>query len=237
MLRSPKRKLREITLFDSRNAFPRLAPRASWISVSLSAKSKLTPRASRDLQPPKQQHLSVPKRIATEGRSDRPARGHGHPRAGDFLKRERKQISAEKQPFSGAMRELLAPSRAPAVIFGQPLPSRPVVGYALWFARPAVGSLKTPCETMPTISQLVRSRRRPKRKFSKSPVLDRCPQKRGVCLQVRSMTPKKPNSALRKIARVRLSNQKEVTVKGSHFIQEDSPAEITDALQKWLEEL
>ena len=65
---------------------------------------------------------------------------------------------------------------------------------------------------MPTISQLVRSRRRPKRKFSKSPVLDRCPQKRGVCLQVRTMTPKKPNSALRKIARVRLSNQKEVTV-------------------------
>ena len=66
--------------------------------------------------------------------------------------------------------------------------------------------------SMPTISQLVRSRRRPKRRFSKSPVLDRCPQKRGVCLQVRTMTPKKPNSALRKIARVRLSNQKEVTV-------------------------
>ena len=48
--------------------------------------------------------------------------------------------------------------------------------------------------------------------FSKSPVLDKCPQKRGVCLLVETMTPKKPNSALRKIARVRLSNGKEVTV-------------------------
>lgn len=78
---------------------------------------------------------------------------------------------------------------------------------------------------MPTISQLVRSRRRPKRKFSKSPVLDSCPQKRGVCLQVRTMTPKKPNSALRKIARVRLSNQKEVTVYipgEGHNLQEHS---------------
>ena len=78
---------------------------------------------------------------------------------------------------------------------------------------------------MPTISQLVRSRRRPKRKFSKSPVLDKCPQKRGVCLQVRTMTPKKPNSALRKIARVRLSNQKEVTVYipgEGHNLQEHS---------------
>lgn len=78
---------------------------------------------------------------------------------------------------------------------------------------------------MPTISQLVHNRRRPKRKFSKSPVLDRCPQKRGVCLQVRTMTPKKPNSALRKIARVRLSNQKEVTVYipgEGHNLQEHS---------------
>ena len=78
---------------------------------------------------------------------------------------------------------------------------------------------------MPTISQLVRSRRRPKRKFSKSPVLDRCPQKRGVCLQVKTMTPKKPNSALRKIARVRLSNGKEITayIGGEkHNLQEHS---------------
>jgi len=78
---------------------------------------------------------------------------------------------------------------------------------------------------MPTINQLVRSRRKPKRTFSKAPVLDRCPQKRGVCLQVRTMTPKKPNSALRKIARVRLSNSKEVTVYipgEGHSLQEHS---------------
>ena len=59
---------------------------------------------------------------------------------------------------------------------------------------------------MPTINQLVRKNRKIPRKFSKSPVLDQCPQKRGVCLNVRTMTPKKPNSALRKITRVRLSN-------------------------------
>ena len=78
---------------------------------------------------------------------------------------------------------------------------------------------------MPTINQLVRKRRRPPRKFSKSPVLDRCPQKRGVCLQVKTMTPKKPNSALRKIARVRLSNGKEITayIPGEgHNLQEHS---------------
>ena len=66
---------------------------------------------------------------------------------------------------------------------------------------------------MPTINQLVRKGRKKIRKKSKSPVLEGCPQKRGVCLQVKTMTPKKPNSALRKIARVRLpSNGKEVTV-------------------------
>jgi small subunit ribosomal protein S12 len=78
---------------------------------------------------------------------------------------------------------------------------------------------------MPTVNQLVRHRRKPKRKFSKSPVLDQCPQKRGVCLQVKTMTPKKPNSALRKIARVRLSNNKEVTVYipgEGHNLQEHS---------------
>ena len=78
---------------------------------------------------------------------------------------------------------------------------------------------------MPTINQLVRKRRKPKRTFSKAPVLDRCPQKRGVCLQVRTMTPKKPNSALRKITRVRLSNGKEVTVYipgEGHSLQEHS---------------
>ncbi len=78
---------------------------------------------------------------------------------------------------------------------------------------------------MPTINQLVRHRRKQKRTFPKAPVLDRCPQKRGVCLQVRTMTPKKPNSALRKIARVRLSNSKEVTVYipgEGHSLQEHS---------------
>ena len=78
---------------------------------------------------------------------------------------------------------------------------------------------------MPTINQLVRRKRRQPRKFSKSPVLDKCPQKRGVCLQVKTMTPKKPNSALRKIARVRLSNGKEVTVYipgEGHTLQEHS---------------
>ena len=78
---------------------------------------------------------------------------------------------------------------------------------------------------MPTINQLVKKSRRPPRKFSKSPVLDKCPQKRGVCLQVKTMTPKKPNSALRKIARVRLSNGKEVTayIPGEgHNLQEHS---------------
>ncbi len=78
---------------------------------------------------------------------------------------------------------------------------------------------------MPTINQLVRKRRRTPRKFSKAPVLGKCPQRRGVCLQVKTMTPKKPNSAMRKIARVRLSNGKEVTVYipgEGHTLQEHS---------------
>ena len=64
---------------------------------------------------------------------------------------------------------------------------------------------------MPTINQLVRKGRKRPVKKSRTPVLENCPQKRGVCLQVKTMTPKKPNSALRKIARVRLSNGKEIT--------------------------
>ncbi len=78
---------------------------------------------------------------------------------------------------------------------------------------------------MPTINQLVRKKRKQPRKFSKSPVLDKCPQRRGVCLLVKTMTPKKPNSAMRKIARVRLSNGKEVTVYipgEGHSLQEHS---------------
>lgn len=65
---------------------------------------------------------------------------------------------------------------------------------------------------MPTINQLIRKGRKKVSTKSKSPVLDSCPQKKAVCLQVKTMTPKKPNSALRKIARVRLSNGREVTV-------------------------
>ena len=64
---------------------------------------------------------------------------------------------------------------------------------------------------MPTNNQLVRKGRKRPVKKSRTPVLENCPQKRGVCLQVKTMTPKKPNSALRKIARVRLSNGKEIT--------------------------
>jgi len=65
---------------------------------------------------------------------------------------------------------------------------------------------------MPTINQLIRAGREKVRKRTASPALDRCPQKRGVCVRVYTTTPKKPNSALRKVARVRLTNGKEVTV-------------------------
>lgn len=78
---------------------------------------------------------------------------------------------------------------------------------------------------MPTISQLIRSGRISKKKKTKSPALKECPQRRGVCLQVRTMTPKKPNSALRKIARVRLTTGIEVTsyIPGEgHNLQEHS---------------
>ena len=78
---------------------------------------------------------------------------------------------------------------------------------------------------MPTISQLIRIGRISKRKKSKSPALKSCPQRRGVCVQVRTMTPKKPNSALRKIARVRLTTAIEVTayIPGEgHNLQEHS---------------
>jgi len=65
---------------------------------------------------------------------------------------------------------------------------------------------------MPTIQQLVRKGRKQIIKKSKSPALDSCPQKRGVCTRVYTCTPKKPNSAMRKVARVRLTNGKEVNV-------------------------
>jgi len=78
---------------------------------------------------------------------------------------------------------------------------------------------------MLTISQLLRKGRKPSRKKGKSLALERSPQKKGVCVIVRTLTPKKPNSALRKIARVRLSNGKMVTayIPGEgHNLQEHS---------------
>ncbi|MDA8172859.1 MAG: 30S ribosomal protein S12 [Nitrospiraceae bacterium] len=78
---------------------------------------------------------------------------------------------------------------------------------------------------MPTISQLVRKGRQQLGRKTKSPALKACPQKRGVCLRVSTMTPKKPNSALRKVARVRLTNGMEVTayIPGvGHNLQEHS---------------
>ena len=78
---------------------------------------------------------------------------------------------------------------------------------------------------MPTISQLVRKGRKVLVEKSKSPALDSCPQRRGVCVRVYTTTPKKPNSAMRKVARVRLTNQKEVNsyIPGEgHNLQEHS---------------
>ncbi|HOJ04311.1 MAG TPA: 30S ribosomal protein S12 [Bacteroidota bacterium] len=78
---------------------------------------------------------------------------------------------------------------------------------------------------MPTISQLVRKGRTVVKAKKKAPALDACPQKRGVCTRVYTTTPKKPNSALRKVARIRLSNTQEVTayIPGEgHNLQEHS---------------
>ena len=78
---------------------------------------------------------------------------------------------------------------------------------------------------MPTLSQLVRQGRKKKKAKSGSPALGNCPQRRGVCVRVATVTPRKPNSALRKIARVRLTNHQEVTcyIPGiGHNLQEHS---------------
>jgi small subunit ribosomal protein S12 len=82
---------------------------------------------------------------------------------------------------------------------------------------------------MPTINQLVRKGRKVPVSKNKTPALQACPQKRGVCVRVYTMTPKKPNSALRKVARIRLTNQHEVTgyIGGEgHNLQEHSVALI-----------
>lgn len=78
---------------------------------------------------------------------------------------------------------------------------------------------------MPTIQQLIRKGRKTFKKKSKSSALDSCPQKKGVCLRVYTTTPKKPNSAMRKVARVRLTNGKEINayIPGEgHNLQEHS---------------
>ena len=78
---------------------------------------------------------------------------------------------------------------------------------------------------MPTVQQLVRNGRTKRRKGSKAPDLEKAPQRRGVCLRVFTATPKKPNSALRKVARVRLTNGREVNayIPGvGHALQEHS---------------
>lgn len=78
---------------------------------------------------------------------------------------------------------------------------------------------------MPTISQLIRHGRRAQQSKTKAPALQSCPQKRGVCTRVYTTTPKKPNSALRKVARVRLTNGIEITayIPGEgHNLQEHS---------------
>lgn len=78
---------------------------------------------------------------------------------------------------------------------------------------------------MPTIQQLIRKRRKAKIRKTSAPALKACPQKRGVCVRVYTSTPKKPNSALRKVARVRLTNGMEVTtyIPGEgHNLQEHS---------------
>ncbi|MDH3004682.1 MAG: 30S ribosomal protein S12 [Candidatus Shikimatogenerans sp. JK-2022] len=78
---------------------------------------------------------------------------------------------------------------------------------------------------MPTIQQLIRNKRKLKISKSKSPALKNCPQKKGICLKVYTTTPKKPNSALRKIARVKLTEGTEINayIKGEgHNLQEHS---------------
>jgi len=78
---------------------------------------------------------------------------------------------------------------------------------------------------MPTVNQLIRKSRKDKRKINKVPALQACPQRRGVCTRIYTTTPKKPNSALRKVARVRLTNGQEVTayIPGEgHKLQEHS---------------
>lgn len=99
----------------------------------------------------------------------------------------------------------------------------------VWKAVETVNYYKTEIDKrkqkMPTIQQLVRKGRSSLTDKSKSPALDSCPQRRGVCIRVYTTTPKKPNSAMRKVARVKLTNSKEVNayIPGEgHNLQEHS---------------
>lgn len=85
--------------------------------------------------------------------------------------------------------------------------------------------LKSNEKRMPTFNQLIRSGRQPKRRTQRTRAINQCPQKQGVCLRVATRTPKKPNSALRKIAKVRLTNKNEIIayIPGEgHNLQEHS---------------
>jgi len=95
----------------------------------------------------------------------------------------------------------------------------------LWTLDSSAQKSNSERENMPTISQLVRESREKQRRKNTAPALQSCPQKRGVCTRVYTSTPKKPNSALRKVARVRLTNGIEVTsyIPGvGHNLQEHS---------------
>src|SRR5947208_10026943 len=106
-------------------------------------------------------------------------------------------------------------------------------------ARLAVGRLSCSMRLvrMPTINQLINKPRKPQLARNKVPAMEECPQKRGVCTRVYTTTPKKPNSALRKVARVRLTNGFEVTsyITGEgHNLQEHSVVMISDGHFRYL---
>lgn len=109
------------------------------------------------------------------------------------------------------------------------LPSKGFTNYWIFphtrRSRGAIHGIREIGLTVPTFSQMVRLGRKASRYKTSSPALDSCPQKRGVCIRVYTQTPKKPNSALRKVARVRLTNSMEVTtyIPGvGHNLQEHS---------------
>jgi small subunit ribosomal protein S12 len=86
---------------------------------------------------------------------------------------------------------------------------------------------------MPTISQLVRKGRSSVKRKSKSPALQNSPLKRGVCTRVYTVTPKKPNSALRKVARIRLTNGMDITVKKKEDVHRMAEANKAFAHYRW----